>query len=158
MHADTLGGAEGPRNTPESIYREYLAALVLFHQSAAQAVGLGPTDYQALNLLELRGPQTPGALATGLGLTTGATTRLVDRLVSAGYVERTMNASDRRKITVAAVATPPALTGLLAGVRASIGAYVSGLDENQLAALQGYWQAATTGYAEALADLATRRH
>ena len=154
MHADAADGSGERRNELKRLYREYLAALVLFHQSAAQAVGLGPTDYQALNLLELRGPQTPGALSAALGLTSGATTRLVDRLIAAGYAERAGNTSDRRKVTVTATAVPPELDDLLAGVRASVGSYVGGLDDSQRAVLQGYWQAAANGYGDALTGLA----
>ena len=142
------------RNTLERVYREYLAALVLFHQTAAHAVGLGPTDYQALNLLELRGPQSPGQLSATLGLTTGATTRLVDRLVAAGYAERGADPHDRRKITVRVTAAPPGLSKLLAGVRGSIGDYVATLDEAQVAVLVGYWRAAGMGYADAVTELA----
>ncbi|AGZ38985.1 MarR family winged helix-turn-helix transcriptional regulator [Actinoplanes friuliensis] len=141
------------RNSLEAVYREYLAALVLFHQSAAHAVGLGPTDYQALNLLELRGPQTPGALSAALGLTTGATTRLVDRLVAAGYAERAADPHDRRKVTVTATMTPEDLAELLDGVRGSIAGYVSTLDEAQRDVLVGYWQAAGQGYAKGLSLL-----
>jgi MarR family protein len=140
----------------EAVYREYIAALVLFHQSAAHAVGLGATDYQALNLLELRGPQTPGALSATLGLTTGATTRLVDRLVAAGHVERSADPADRRKVTVSALASPADFDHLLGEVRAGIGAYVSGLDERQAATLFGYFRAASAAYAEAVTGLAAR--
>jgi DNA-binding MarR family transcriptional regulator len=142
------------RNPLEAVYREYLAALVLFHQTAAHAVGLGPTDYQALNLLELRGPQSPGELSATLGLTTGATTRLVDRLVAAGYAERGADPHDRRKVTVRATAAPPDLMKLLAGVRGSVGDYVATLDDEQLAVLVGYWRAAGKGYARAVTELA----
>jgi hypothetical protein len=146
-----------PRNALEAVYREYLAALVLFHQTAAHAVGLGPTDYQALNLLELRGPQSPGDLSATLGLTTGATTRLVDRLVAAGYAERAADPHDRRKVTVEATATPPGLTTLLAGVRGGIAEYVGTLDEAQLAVLAGYWRVAGRGYADAVTEVAARK-
>ena len=144
------------RNPLEVVYREYLAALVLFHQTAAHAVGLGPTDYQALNLLELRGPQSPGQLSATLGLTTGATTRLVDRLVAAGHVERAADPDDRRKVIVRATATPPGLMELLAGVRGGIGEYVGTLDPAQLAVLEGYWRAAGRSYADAVTELAGR--
>jgi hypothetical protein len=145
------------RNALEAVYREYLAALVLFHQTAAHAVGLGPTDYQALNLLELRGPQSPGDLSATLGLTTGATTRLVDRLVAAGYAQRAADPHDRRKVAGAATATPPGLMALLAGVRGGIAEYVGTLDEAQLAVLEGYWRAAGKGYADAVTEVAARK-
>ena len=72
-----------------AVYRRYLAAIVGFHLAAADEVGLGATDYQASNVLELDGPLTSGELATRLGLSTGATTRAIDRLETAGYARRT---------------------------------------------------------------------
>lgn len=136
----------------ETIYREYLAALVLFHQASAQRVGLGATDYQALNLLQLRGPQSPGQLSAALGLTTGATTRLIDRMVEAGYVQRGADPSDRRKVTVSLRGTPAGLGRELAGVRRDIGAYIGGLDEAGREVLIGYFQAGAQAYAAAVTD------
>ena len=135
----------------ESTYREYLAALVLFHQAAAHRAGLGATDYQALNLLELRGPQSPGQLSAALGLTTGATTRLVDRLAEAGYVDRGADPSDRRKVTVRLRGVPAGLDQHLAGVRRDIGAYIGGLDQAGLDVLVGYFRVGADAYAAAVA-------
>ena len=144
---------------PESLttlYREYLAALVLFHQSAAQAAGLGATDYQALNLLDLRGPLTPGALSAALGLTTGATTRLIDRLVAGGYAERSADPHDRRKITVTASVGRAEFESLFAGVQRDLGSYLGGLGADQLETLAGYLEAAVKSYSAAVTDLAER--
>jgi len=44
----------------------------------------------------------PGQLAEQLGLTTGAVTKLLDRLQQAGYVTRSADPADRRRIIVAA--------------------------------------------------------
>jgi DNA-binding MarR family transcriptional regulator len=75
---------------------------ILFHQAVADRLGLHVTDLRCLNLLSLSGPLTAGELGqqTGLG-TTGAVTRMVDRLERAGYVRRQRDASDRRKVVVA---------------------------------------------------------
>lgn len=72
-------------STPEvskerEIFRRYESAVVLHAQAGAKAVGLGATDLYALNILELNGSMTPGELGTRTGLTTGPTTRLIDRL------------------------------------------------------------------------------
>jgi DNA-binding MarR family transcriptional regulator len=81
-------------------FREFLTALALHGQAAADAAGLGPTDFYALNLVGAFGPLTAGQLADRTGLTTGATTRLIDRLELAGYVRRSADPTDRRKVVI----------------------------------------------------------
>ena len=43
---------------------------------------------------------TPGSLAEALGLTSGSITVMLDRLESAGYVERAADPADRRRFLV----------------------------------------------------------
>ena len=43
---------------------------------------------------------TPRTIATELGLTTGSVTTMLDRLERAGYVTRTRDTSDRRKVII----------------------------------------------------------
>src|SRR6266545_2986227 len=81
-------------------YRRYLSAVLLHGHASAKACDLHATDLYALNILELAGPMTPGELGTRTGLTTGPTTRLVDRLEAAGYVRRAPDPGDRRKVIV----------------------------------------------------------
>ncbi|MGI5241729.1 MarR family winged helix-turn-helix transcriptional regulator [Dactylosporangium sp. CA-139066] len=93
--------------------RRYNAAYVLFNQALADHLGLHPTDVQALSLLTAeRGPVTVKQLAVLTGLTTGSATRLVDRLERNGYVTRTPDAVDRRRVLVAPV--PERLAGVTA--------------------------------------------
>lgn len=77
---------------------------VMMHQVIADRVGLAVTDLRCLNILRLQGPTTPGELATVTGLTTGAITRMIDRLLAAGFVERAHDQRDRRRVIVTAVA------------------------------------------------------
>ena len=74
---------------------------ILFHQAVADRLGLHVTDLRCLNLLSLSGPLTAGELGqqTGLG-TTGAVTRMVDRLERAGYVHRELDPRDRRRVII----------------------------------------------------------
>jgi DNA-binding MarR family transcriptional regulator len=84
--------------------RRYLAAYVLYNQAAAGCLGIHPTDLQCLNLLSLEPePLTTGQIAELTGLTTGAATRLVDRLERAGYVTRQRDPKDRRRVFVVLV-------------------------------------------------------
>jgi DNA-binding MarR family transcriptional regulator len=84
--------------------RRYLAAYVLFNQAIADHLGLHPTDVQALSLLTAEHrPLTVKELADLTGLTTGSATRLVDRLERGGYVARTPDQHDRRRVLVSPV-------------------------------------------------------
>lgn len=68
----------------------------------AQLSGLHPTDLDALVHVmdaEQRGtPLTPGRLGAILGLSSGATTALVDRLAAGGHVVRDRDPDDRRRV------------------------------------------------------------
>lgn len=63
-------------------------------------MGLGETDMRAIRFVMAAADQGRGAspheLASHLGISTAATTVLLDRLVSAGHVERVPHPSDRR--------------------------------------------------------------
>ena len=74
---------------------------ILFHQVIADRVGLHVTDLRCLNVLAQAGPLTAGELGQRLGLaTTGAVTRMVDRLERAGYVRREVDPDDRRRVII----------------------------------------------------------
>ena len=74
---------------------------VLLHSTTASKAGMNVTDAQCVNLLVLDGPMTPGRLAQAMGITTGgAITAVIDRLEKAGYVERTRDPDDRRRVIV----------------------------------------------------------
>jgi hypothetical protein len=72
-------------------------------RSATQAAGLNATEWYALSQVGLAGSLTSGELASRTGMSTGATTRLIDRLERAGYVRRTIDPADRRKVVVEVV-------------------------------------------------------
>ena len=74
----------------------------LFHHHAAAANALGITDSKTISTLMQEGPMTAGEIAKRLGLTTGAVTNLIDRLVRVGYVRRVADPKDRRKVIVEA--------------------------------------------------------
>jgi MarR family transcriptional regulator, organic hydroperoxide resistance regulator len=80
--------------------RLFIAGASFLSQRAADALGLHPTDMQFVNLLDLLGPMTPGALAQWSGLSSGGVTVVLDRLESAGYVRREPNPDDRRSVLI----------------------------------------------------------
>lgn len=113
------------------VSRRYLAAYVLFNQAVADRLGMHPTDVQCLNLLTLEAePLTAGQIAELTGLTSGAATRLVDRLERSGYVRRERDSRDRRRVLVVVVGDRLAEFGRLWG------------------ALSEGWEAIFDGYTE----------
>jgi DNA-binding MarR family transcriptional regulator len=107
---------------------------VLLHHTVAGKAGINVTDLQCLNLLSLDGPMTPGQLAQSMGLTTGgAITAVVDRLEKAGYVLRSRDPDDRRKVIVEPVQEKVAALGAYFGpIAQSVGARFAGYTDEQL--------------------------
>ena len=97
-----------PRVTPrerllvalDEAIRKVGAQAVLISDLVATRVGINSTDLECLDLLQLDGPSTAGQMSTRSGLTTGATTAMIDRLERAGYVRRRRDANDRRVVVV----------------------------------------------------------
>jgi DNA-binding MarR family transcriptional regulator len=138
-------------------YRRYLAAIVMFHLAAADEVGIGATDYQALNVLDVDGPMTSGELAQRLALSTGATTRLIDRLEASDVARRVPDPADRRRVMVEATGRmPDGLAEVLAAVRKPVSRAFTGLDAHQLEGLASYLSTATEAYRTAARELRDR--
>jgi DNA-binding MarR family transcriptional regulator len=81
-------------------FREMSTETIMFHQVVADVLGLHITDHKCLDLLDHYGAMSAGRLAELTGLTTGAVTGIIDRLEEAGYVRRTNDPKDRRRIIV----------------------------------------------------------
>jgi DNA-binding MarR family transcriptional regulator len=88
----------------------FIASAVLHNHVVTGRLGLGASDAQFMNLLNLHGPLSPGRLAELSGLTTGTVTGVIDRLERSGYVRRDRDPSDRRKVVVTPV--PEALAAM----------------------------------------------
>lgn len=80
--------------------REIATDGIVMHQAIADRLGLHITDLRCLNLLSMAGPSTAGEIAERTGLTTGAVTRMIDRLVKSGHVTRVHDESDRRRVII----------------------------------------------------------
>lgn len=76
--------------------RDYGVNLTLFRNAMNEWAGLNTSDMECLRLLFLKGISTPSELARQTGLTSGATTAMLDRLQEAGLIERRPNPDDRR--------------------------------------------------------------
>lgn len=82
--------------------REYGINLTLFRNAVSEWAGVNVTDMECLRLLFLKDVATPSELARHTGLTSGATTAMLDRLERAGLIERRPNPDDRRGTLIAA--------------------------------------------------------
>jgi DNA-binding MarR family transcriptional regulator len=81
--------------------RRSQAATARFDRAVADAIGINQTDLHCIDVLSRTGPVTAGKLADQTGLSSGAMTTAIDRLVRAGYVERRADEHDRRRVVVA---------------------------------------------------------
>lgn len=81
--------------------RNYGVNLTQFRNAMSEWAGLNVTDMECLRLLFAKGIATPSELARHTGLTSGATTAMLDRLERAGMIERRPNPNDRRGSLIA---------------------------------------------------------
>ena len=81
--------------------RDYGVNLTHFRNAMSEWAGLNATDMECIRLLFQKGTATPTELARHTGLTSGATTAMLDRLEKAGLIERRPNPNDRRGTLIA---------------------------------------------------------
>ena len=79
------------------------AGLVLRADGGDPVRSQSESDVEALEVLLDSGAATAGRLSELMGLTTGAVTRVIDRLEQAGYVRRVPDPADRRRVIVEVV-------------------------------------------------------
>jgi len=101
--------------------RDFVAHGVLLQDAIARTGGINGTDMQIVGLLMSEGSATPGELATRAGLSAGGSiTAVIDRLERAGYVARSRDDQDRRKVLVSAI--PEAVMSRVGPIYARVGA------------------------------------
>jgi len=86
------------------LLQRYVVEAVRLGRVFAEKHHLHPTDWAAL-LAVIQGdragrPLTPGELGQCLGISSGATTAVLDRLERAGHVRRVRDDRDRRRLTL----------------------------------------------------------
>jgi DNA-binding MarR family transcriptional regulator len=86
----------------EQAVRAHATTSVLFHNALAQQNELSGPDQRTVELLARVGPLTAGQLGEKTGLKPASVTALVDRLEKKGFVQRSRDPNDRRRVFVAA--------------------------------------------------------
>ncbi|MEU7552770.1 MarR family transcriptional regulator [Streptomyces sp. NPDC044571] len=142
------------RDDRRAVFRDYVDAVGLHGMAGAEAAGLHASEWYALSRITLAGGLTSGELASATGLTTGATTRLIDRLERAGHVRRTADPADRRKVVVEAV--PDALAqveAVVAPARRRIAEVLAGYTPEQQVVLFDYFTRAAPAFRAATEEI-----
>ena len=113
--------------------RDYGVNLTHFRNAMNEWAGLNATDMECLRLLSQKGTATPTELAKHTGLTSGATTAMLDRLEKAGLIERRPNPNDRRGTLIAPEKSSNAkMAGWFASARKAQDALMSTYSESEL--------------------------
>jgi DNA-binding MarR family transcriptional regulator len=147
-------GETEPRRFLMDSMRSFTVETSFFLAAVADRLGMSPTDFTCLTLLLTRGPLSAGALAEHTGLTTGAITGLVDRLEQHGWVRRTPDPADRRRVIVQPIVEKVAdMRPLLDPMLRETALIEARFDEGQLAAILTYIEESTAVLAAQVQDL-----
>ncbi|MEV6323256.1 MarR family transcriptional regulator [Nocardia sp. NPDC051787] len=96
MSKDDLIGAIGTQ------LRLLQQSFDLFDEAVAAHLGVNRTDLRCLDVALGRGPLPAGELSAALKLSPAATTTVIDRLERAGFVARSQDPANRRRVLVTA--------------------------------------------------------
>jgi DNA-binding MarR family transcriptional regulator len=95
------------KSSRDELIAEFIAAVrasqtatEMLDDAIADYLGLHPTAFRCLDILDQEGPMTAGRLAERARLSPGATTALLDRLEEKGLARRTRDTEDRRRVLV----------------------------------------------------------
>jgi DNA-binding MarR family transcriptional regulator len=125
---------------------------VRVYGAVADQLGLPITDLTCLGTLRDRRRATAGELAAELGRSTGAVTRVIDRLHRGGFVRRLPDPRDGRRVIVELIPEAEnSVVGLFAGLAAQITESAADLTDRQLRLLVEFIRDRTAG-ARAEAD------
>lgn len=129
--------------------REYGLSTVLYRHAIGAKLGVNVTDMECLAALFFKGLSTPTELATYTGLSSGATTAMLDRLEAAGLIERRPNPVDRRG-TLISIAKKSAkkLGPFFTPIRTAQASVMSNYSEKELLLVAGFLEKLTAAWEE----------
>ncbi|WP_051808564.1 MarR family winged helix-turn-helix transcriptional regulator [Actinoplanes subtropicus] len=82
---------------------DFGAAADTVDQAAAATLGVNRTDLRIIGLIKDAGSMAATALSEAAGLSPGATTTAIQRLVAAGHLHRAIDPQDRRRVILTVV-------------------------------------------------------
>ncbi|MFV0283651.1 MAG: MarR family winged helix-turn-helix transcriptional regulator [Castellaniella sp.] len=99
----------------------------------AGPMGLTANQWRPLLLIQHRGTDTPAELARALDIDTGATTRMLDRLESKGFVQRERVPEDRRVVKIVLTDMGRTVSSqILPIVAQALNIHLSGFSEDEI--------------------------
>ncbi len=132
----------------------FVGSTALFHAAVAERMGVTPTELHCLHLLHGGVSDSPTELARLLGISTGAFTRLLDRMERHRLAERAPDPADRRRLVVRPQPDRMAeLAELYAPMARFVAERLARLDRRQLTALVGFLADGTAAAEQASANL-----
>jgi DNA-binding MarR family transcriptional regulator len=125
--------------------REYGFGSVLFRHVIGERLGVNATDMECLGVILFRGFTTPSELAQYTGLSSGATTAMLDRLEKSALISRRPNPEDRRSTHIVLVKeTAEKLAPFFASLREAQDQIVSSYSEPELELLADFFSRSVT--------------
>jgi DNA-binding MarR family transcriptional regulator len=121
-------------------------------RAIAGRAGLNDTDFECIDVLDWTGPITAGELGRRVGITSGAVTGVLDRLEGGGWVRRTADPNDRRRVIVELCPLGPdgpnperyeEMAEAFAPLQRDIEGIVDGLTDEQLETIVEYLRASS---------------
>ena len=130
--------------------REYGIGSVLFRHAVGEIIGVNVTDMECLGIIYFKGIVKPSQLSEYTGLSSGATTAMLDRLEKSGLIERRPNPQDRRGVFIVPTKnkTTEKVGVLFESVRKAHDAFVSGYSEKELELLADFFSRAVIMWKE----------
>jgi DNA-binding MarR family transcriptional regulator len=144
---DTASGDTGSGD----IGRRFSTATVLFHSAIAARMGLNVTDWKCGEIIARLGAMNPGKLSELTGLSSAATTLVLDRLEALRFVRRERDPNDRRKVIVQPVPNPTRdaeIQGLFAPMNARVAALMTRYTPEQLEGIADFMTRAAAAIEE----------
>ncbi len=121
--------------------REYGINMTLFRNAIFERLGVNVADMECLGLLFNKGIATPSELAKYTGLSSGATTAMIDRLEKTGFIERRPNPDDRRGTLIVLVKSGAEKVALwFAPVRKAQDELISNYSEKELQLISDFFE------------------
>jgi DNA-binding MarR family transcriptional regulator len=121
--------------------RDYGIQTTLYRNIIFEKLGVNGTDMECLGFLLSKRISTPTELAKYTGLSSGATTAMLDRLEKGGFIERRPNPDDRRgTLIVLAKSGAEKVAPWFAPVGKAQDALISNYSEEELQLISGFFE------------------
>lgn len=121
--------------------RQYGISTTLFRNAVGDKLGVNDTDMQCLALLFFKGMSTPTELSKYTGISSGATTAMLDRLEKAKLIKRKPNLNDRRGVLIEVKKSSVKTVGpMFAGTRKAQDKMVASYSKKELQVISDFFK------------------